>query len=111
MRKRFEILSELKHIFIAFRPFFLKKEELGLSKSRISVKTYVTVSSRNFLILPLLNTVHSFLYVDICFRTFRIVIKPNCNNYYNIPNVPITLYLSQMKQISGSHHFLDLFTN
>ena len=45
------------------------------------------------------------------FRTFRIAIKANWNNYYNISNVLTSLYLSQMKRISGSHYFLDLFTN
>ena len=45
------------------------------------------------------------------FRTLRIAIKANWNNYYNISNVPTSLYLSQMKRDSGSHYFLDLFTN
>ena len=63
------------------------------------------------MILPLLTTVHSFLYVHIRFRTFRIAIKPNWNNYYNISNAPTTLYLSLMKRISGSHYFLDMFIN
>ena len=62
------------------------------------------------MILPLLTTVHYFLYVHIRFRTFKIAIKPNWNSYYNISNVPTTLYLSQMKRICGSHYFLDLLT-
>ena len=91
--------------------YFLKKLGLWVSKNRISVKTYANVSIKNFLILTLFSTVHSFLYVHTGFRTSRIAIKPNWNNYYNIPNVPTTLYLSQMKQISSTHYFLDLFTN
>ena len=59
----------------------------------------------------ILTRVHSFFYVHIRFRKFRIAIRPNRSNYYNITNVPTTLYLSQMKQISGSHYFLHLFTN
>ena len=62
------------------------------------------------MILPLLTTVHFFLYVHIRFRALRIAIKPNWNNYYNISNLPSTLYLSQMKLIFGSHHFLYLLT-
>ena len=60
--------------------------------------TYATVSSRNFLILPLLTTVHSLHYVQIGFRTFRTDIKPNWNNYNNRSNVPTTFCLSQMKR-------------
>ena len=50
-------------------------------------------------------------FVHVRFRTFRIAIKANWTNYCNISNVLTTLYLSQMKRISGSHYFLDLFTN
>ena len=56
-------------------------------------------------------TVHSFLYVHIRFRTFKIAIRSNWNNNYNITNVPTTLYMSQMKGISGWHYFLHLVTN
>ena len=51
------------------------------------------------------------LCVHICFTTFKIAIKANWNIYYNISNVSATLNLSQMKRISGSHYFLDLFKN
>ena len=74
---------------------FLKKQRLRLSKNEISTKTYETVSTSNFLTQ---FTVHYFLYVHIRFRTFRIATRPNWNNYYNITNVPTTLYLSQMKR-------------
>ena len=56
-------------------------------------KTYATVSTSNFLIQPLLATVHSFLYVHFRFRKFRIAIsiaKPNRNNYYNTTKVSTT---------------------
>ena len=109
------------HIYASFwvlfpRPtvnhFSKKGKACGCPKSNETlVKTYATVSASNFLILPLLTTIHSFLYVHIRFRTFRIAIKPNWNNYYNISNVPTTLYLSQMKRISSWQYFLDLFTN
>ena len=81
------------------------------------MKTYATVSTRKFWILPLHTTVHSFLMytfilcVHICFTTFKIAIKANWNIYYNISNVSTTLNLSKMKRISGSHYFLDLFKN
>ena len=80
-------------------------------KSPVSGKTDATVSTSNFLIQPLVTTFHSFLYVQIYFRTFRIAITPTWNNYFNITNISITLYLSQMKQICGSHYFFCLFTN
>ena len=83
-----------------------------LSKTGILVKTYATVSSSgNFLIQRLLTTIHSFLYVRIRFRTFRIATRPNWNSYYNITNVPTKLYLSRMKRISGSYQFLHHFPN
>ena len=46
-----------------------------------------------------LPIIHSFLYVKIRFRTFWIATI--------IANVPTKLYLSQMEQISGSHHFIS----
>ena len=50
---------------------FLKRQGLWRSKNRISMKTYETVSTSNFLI-PLLSAhwIHSLLYVQIWFRTF-----------------------------------------
>ena len=59
---------------------------------------------------PLLTTV-SFLFEHILFKTFRIAIRPNWNNYCNITNIPTISCLSLMKRISGSHCFLHLFTN
>ena len=49
----------------------------------------------------LLTTVHSFLYVQVHFKTFR---TPSWNNYYIITNVPTKLCQSQMTQIFGPHH-------
>ena len=57
---------------------------------------------------PLLTTVHSFLYVQIHLRTFRIATTPSWKNCYNITNAPTKLHLSQMKRISGSHHLISL---
>ena len=72
---------------------------------------YLHYLTCDFLIQPLLTTVQPFLYGHICFWTFRITIRTNWNNYYNITNVPTALHLSQMKRFSGSHYFLHLFTN
>ena len=63
------------------------------------------------MIQTLLAIVHSFFYVHIRFRTLRKDLRPKWKNYYDISNVPTTLYLSQMKSISDSHYFLHLFTN
>ena len=90
------------YILVSFRVFlpwatlshFLRKYGLWLFKNGMSVKTYATVSTSNFLIQPLLTTVDSFLYVHIRFRIFRVVIWTNWNNYYNITNVPTTLHLN-----------------
>ena len=67
------------------------------------------MSTSDFLIQQVITKVHSFLYVHIGFWTFRIDLRPNWNNYCNISNVPITLHVSQMKRISGSHYFIYLF--
>ena len=91
------------HIYVSFRMlfpwatvshFFKKSKGCGCPKHNgISVKTYATVSTRNFLIPALLTTVHSFLYVHIRFRTFRIAIRLNWNNYYNITNITPEYYI------------------
>ena len=67
--------------------FFLKKQGLWLSKSIISVKIYVTVSTSYFLIKPLLSAALSFHYVHIRFRTFRIAI------YSNQTEITIIIYI------------------
>ena len=58
------------------------------------------------MIQPLLTTIHSFLYVQSHFGTFRIAITPSWNNCYNITNVTTRLYQSQMKWISGSYLYI-----
>ena len=67
----------------------------------------MAVSTSNFLIQSLLTTVHSFLYAQTHYGTFRIAITPSWNNCYNITNIPTKLYQSQMKPISGSFHFIS----
>ena len=67
----------------------------------------MTVSTSNFLIQSLLTTIHSFLYVQTHFRTFRTAITPSWNDCYDITNVRPKLYQSQMKRISGSYHFIS----
>ena len=92
--------------------FFKKSKNCGCPKTEYQQrhikkkKQEKTASTSNFLIQPLLTTAQSFLYVQIRFRTFRIAITPSLNNYYNITNIPTTLYLSQMKRISCSHYFI-----
>ena len=54
------------------------------------------------MIEPLPTTVYSSLYVHIRFRTVRIAIRPNWNDYYT---------WVKWNELSGSHHFLRLFTN
>ena len=86
------------HIYVSFRMlfywtttshFFKKVRAVAVQiENGISVKTYATVPTRNFLILPLLTTAHYFLYVHIRFRTFRTVVKPNWNNYYTYYIIP-----------------------
>ena len=60
------------------------------------------------MIEPLPTTVHSFLYVHIRFRTIRIAIRPNWNDYYIY-----IYYYNWVKwyELSGSHLFLCLFTD
>ena len=91
-----------------FKPFLIKKvRTVTVQKQNISQDTCHCLHSWQ----PLLTTVLSFLDVHIRFRTFRIVVRPNWNNYYNITNVSTKLWQNQMKTISGSHCFLHLFTN
>ena len=45
--------------------------------------SYITILSTNYLIQPLLTSVHSYLYVHIRLRIFRMAIRPNWNNCYN----------------------------
>ena len=59
------------------------------------------------MIQPLLTTIHSFLYVQTHFRIFRRAITPSWNDFYGITNVPLKLYQTQMKRISGSYHFIS----
>ena len=47
----------------------------------------------------------------IRFLKFRMAIRPNWDKFYNMTNLPTTLHLSQMKQVSGSHYFLCPFTD
>ena len=95
------------------KPLFRKRKNRDCPKSNgISVKTYATVCTRYLLILPLLTAIHSFyVHIPACLRAFRIAIKPHRNNYYNISNVPAGLEMNQMKWISVSQYFIDLFTN
>ena len=67
--------------------FSIKVRTVAVQKRNIS-------SASNFFIQPLLTRIHFFRYVNIRIRSFRIVIRPNRNNYYNITNVPTTFYLS-----------------
>ena len=80
-------------------PFFYKSKD-WLPTNRISVKTYSTISTSIFLTQTLPTAVHSFLYVHIRFRTFTIAIRPTSNNFYDITNVPTTLYLSRRRRTS-----------
>ena len=52
-----------------------------------------------------------FILSFIRFLKFRMAIRPNWDNFYNMTNLPTTLHLSQMKQVSGSHYLLCPFTD
>ena len=86
---------------------------MAFQKPNISndIYEYFHYLTCDFLIQSLLTTVQPLLYAHIGFWTFRITIRTNWNNYYNITNVSTALHLSQMKRFSGSHCFFHLFTN
>ena len=75
--------SVLPYLGIILSAFSLNNSKLFFKKVRtvavqgISIKTYVTVSTSNFLTHPPLTPAHSFLYVHTRFRTFRIATRPN----------------------------------
>ena len=56
------------------KPFFKKVRPAAVQERSISKNM---VSTSNFLIQPLLTTVHAFLYVHILLRPFKIAIRPN----------------------------------
>ena len=90
---------------------FNKKVRTVAAQKRNIIKGICDCSTIDVLMQPLRTTVHSFLDLHIAFRVFRIGLRPNWNNNYNITSEPATLHKSQMKRISGSHYFLHLFTN
>ena len=95
------------------KPLFKKVGTVAVQNWSISkdICDCLLVSTRNLFVQPLLTTVHTFLYIYICFRTFRIAIRPNKNNYYNKTNVSTTFCVSQMKWIFWPTLLPSLFTN
>ena len=78
------------------KAYLINKKRLWLSRNRITVKTYATVSTSWLVIFWYNHFSLQFILLTTC-----------CN----ITNVPTTLHLSQVKRIPGFHYFLYLSTN
>ena len=93
--------SKFRYYFECFflerlKAYLINKKRLWLSRNRITVKTYATVSTSWLVIFWYNHFSLQFILLTTC-----------CN----ITNVPTTLHLSQVKRIPGFHYFLYLSTN